>query len=312
GEDIKRRYPYLAQMCDETDTGALLVLPLAYDDACLGLVCLRFDRPRRIGEGYLGFVSRRCDQLGQALYRAHRYDAELSLASRLRDAVFDVPLDSMPGLELASEYRSPGLGLAVGGDWYDAIPLARGRIGLLVGDVEGHNARAVGGMSMVRTAIRAFAHEGYGPAAILGRVNKLIAGLDPDLLATCCVAELDPAAGTARIARAGHPAPVLSLADGTAGLLELPTGLPLGVDPAETYRSVLTPMPPGALLALYSDGLVESRSLPIDQGTARLVEALRGHAATPVGELARVVVGKRFDQPGLGDDLTLLLARRIR
>jgi PAS domain S-box-containing protein len=311
GEDIKRRYPFLAEMCEETDTGALLVFPLVYDDACLGLVCLRFDRPHRIGEGYLGFVGRRCDQLAQALYRAHRYDAELSLASRLRDAVFDVPLDLMPGLELASEYRSPGLGLAVGGDWYDAIPMARGRIGLLVGDVEGHNARAVGGMSMVRTAIRAFAHEGYGPAAILGRVNKLIAGLDPDLLATCCVAELDPASGTARIARAGHPSPVLSLADGGAGLLELPAGLPLGVDPAETYRSVLTPIPPGALLALYSDGLVESRSLPIDQGTDRLVEALRGHSGKPVNELARDVVGDRFDQPGLGDDLTLLLARRI-
>jgi PAS domain S-box-containing protein len=293
GEEIKRRYPFLAEMCDETNTGALLVLPLVYDGACLG------------------FVGLRCDQLAQALYRAHRYDAELSLASRLRDAVFDVPLDSMPGLELASEYRSPGLGLAVGGDWYDAIPMARGRIGLLVGDVEGHNARAVGGMSMVRTAIRAFAHEGYGPAAILGRVNKLIAGLDPDLLATCCVAELDPAAGTARIARAGHPSPVLSLAEGAAGQLELPAGLPLGVDPAETYRSVLTPVPPGALLALYSDGLVESRSLPIDQGTERLVEALRGHAGTPLDDLAKDVIGNRFDQPGLGDDLTLLLARRI-
>jgi PAS domain S-box-containing protein len=310
-EEIVGRFPFLARMCEETGTGALLVLPLLYEDACLGLVCVRYDRPRRIGESYLRFVSRRCDQLAQALFRAHRYDEELSLASRLRDAVFDVPLDSMPGLELASEYRSPGLGLAVGGDWYDAIPMARGRIGLLVGDVEGHNARAVGGMSMVRTAIRAFAHEGYGPAAILGRVNKLIAGLDPDLLATCCVAELDPGVGTARIARAGHPSPVLSLADGAAGLLELPAGLPLGVDPDETYRSVLTPMPPGALLALYSDGLVESRSLPIDQGTDRLVEALRGHARTAVGDLARNVVGDRFDQPGLGDDLTLLLARRI-
>lgn len=311
GEEIKARYPFLSGMCDVTRTGALVVVPLLHDDVGLGLVCLRFDRPRRMGESYLGFVSRRCDQLAQALYRAHRYDAELSLASRLRDSVFEVPMKEMPGLELASEYRSPGLGLAVGGDWYDVIPMARGRVGLLVGDVEGHNARAVGGMSMVRTATRAFAHEGYGPAAILGRVNKLIAGLDPDLLATCCVAELDLAAGVARIARAGHPSPVLSLADGGAGLLQLPAGLPLGVDPAETYRSVLTPMPPGALLALYSDGLVESRSLPIDQGTERLVDALRGRAAVPVGELARDVVGDRFDQPGLGDDLTLLLARRV-
>jgi PAS domain S-box-containing protein len=310
GAEIKSRWPFLSEMCDETRTGALIVLPLIYEGASLGLVCLRYDLPRPVSDAYLRFAVRRSEQLAQALYRAHRYDAELSLASRLRDAVFDVPLDDMPGLELASEYRSPGLGLSVGGDWYDAIPMARGRIGLLVGDVEGHNARAVGGMSMVRTAIRAFAHEGYGPAAILGRVNKLIAGLDPDLLATCCLAELDREAGTARIARAGHPAPVMSLAEGTTEQLTLPVGLPLGVDLAETYRSVLVPMPPGALLAIFSDGLVESRSLPIDQGIARLVDALRGHSRTPIAQLALDVVGDRFDQPGLGDDLTLLLARR--
>ena len=310
GDDIKRRYPFLSKMCDETATGALIVLPLMHEDSCLGLVCVRFDEPHPVSEGYLAFVTRRSEQIAQALYRAHRYDAELSLASRLRDAVFDVPLDDLPGLELASEYRSPGLGLAVGGDWYDAIPMARGRIGLLVGDVEGHNARSVGGMSMVRTAVRAFAHEGYGPAAILGRVNKLITALDPDLLATCCLAELDRGAGAVRIARAGHPAPVMSLADGATEQLRLPAGLPLGVDPDETYRSVLVPMPPGALLAIFSDGLVESRSLPIDQGVALLIDALRGHSGAPVSQLAVDVVGHRFDQPGLGDDLTLLLARR--
>jgi len=312
GEQITQQYPYLMKVVDDTNTGALLVQPLMHEGSCLGLVCLRFDRPRRLGASYRGFVARRCEQLAQALYRAHRYDAELSLASRLRDAVFDVPLDETPGVELASEYRSPGLGLAVGGDWYDVIPMLRGRIGLLVGDVEGHNARAVGGMSMVRTAIRAFAHEGYGPAAILGRVNKLIAGLDPDLLATCCFAELDTVAGMARIARAGHPSPVLSLVDGGTAVLPLPAGLPLGVDPSETYRSVLSPLPEGALLALYSDGLVESRSLPIDQGTERLVEALRGHASTPLPELARQVIGQPPGQATLADDVTLLLARRMK
>ena len=149
-----------------------------------------------------------------------------------------------------------------------------------------------------------------GPAAILGRVNKLIAGLDPDLLATCCFAELDTAAGTARIARAGHPAPVLSLVDGGTAVLPLPAGLPLGVDPGETYRSVLSPLPGGALLALYSDGLVESRTLPIDQGTDRLVESLRGHQSTPLPELARQIIGHPHDQPAPADDITLLLARR--
>ena len=308
-EDLVARDPGMADVAEVTSTGALLVVPLEYEGSCLGLVCVRFERPRSFNEGYLAFVQRMCGMLVQALYRAHRYDDELSLASRLRDTVFDVPLQPVPGLELASEYRSPGLGLAVGGDWFDVIPLARGRVGLVVGDVEGHDAHAVGGMSTVRTAVRAFAYEGYGPAAILGRVNRLVTELDPDLLATCCYAELDPAQGSARIARAGHPAPVLSTADGSSALIPLPAGLPLGVDPAETYRAVLTPVPPGTLLALYSDGLVESRSVSIDQGTDRLIEALRGHRGVPVADLARQIIEHHFDHTALGDDVTLLLAR---
>jgi PAS domain S-box-containing protein len=308
-EDLVARDPQMAGVVEVTSTGALLVVPLEYEGSCLGLVCVRFERPRSFNEGYLAFVQRMCGMLVQALYRAHRYDDELSLASRLRDTVFDIPMHAVPGLELASEYRSPGLGLAVGGDWFDVIPLARGRVGLVVGDVEGHDAHAVGGMSTVRTAVRAFAYEGYGPAAILGRVNRLVTELDPDLLATCCYAELDPAQGSARIARAGHPAPVLSTADGSSALIPLPAGLPLGVDPAETYRAVLTPVPPGTLLALYSDGLVESRSVSIDQGTDRLIEALRQHRGVPVADLARQIIEHHFDHTALGDDVTLLLAR---
>jgi PAS domain S-box-containing protein len=307
-EDLIARDPRNVDVTDVTGTSALLVVPLEYEDSVLGLVCVRFDRPRTFNDGYLAFVQRMCGMLVQALYRAHRYDDELSLAARLRDTVFDIPLH-VPGLELASEYRSPGLGLAVGGDWFDVIPLARGRVGLVVGDVEGHDAHAVGGMSTVRTAVRAFAYEGYGPAAILGRVNRLVTELDPDLLATCCYAELDPAQGSARIARAGHPAPVLGTAEGDCALVDLPAGLPLGVDPAETYRAVLTQVPPCTLLALYSDGLVESRSVSIDQGTDRLIEGLRRHRDVPVADLARQVIEDHFDHTALGDDVTLLLAR---
>lgn len=309
GDDITARYPYLVETVVDTTTGALLVIPLEYQDACLGLVCIRYDEPREFSDVYVAFLNRTCDRLVQALYRAHRYDDELSLASRLRDELFEARLSEAPGLELAGEYRSAGLGLSVGGDWFDAIQLSRGRVGLVVGDVEGHDAHAVGGMSTVRTAVRAFAYEGYGPAAIMGRVNRLVTALDPDLLATCCYAELDLAAGTGRIARAGHPAPVLAAPDGTIALLAVPAGLPLGVDPAETYRAVLTPIPPGTLLALYSDGLVESRSMSIDVGTERLLAALRRHSGTPIAEVARRVVEGHFDRTVLGDDVTLLLAR---
>jgi serine phosphatase RsbU (regulator of sigma subunit) len=223
--------------------------------------------------------------------------------------VLGKPLHLVPGLELATEYLAAGVGLAVGGDWFDVIPLTRGRVGLVVGDVEGHDAHAVGGMSTVRTAVRAYAYEGYGPAAILGRVNRLVTELDPDLLATCCYAELNQATGFARIARAGHPAPVLRAAGGMTTMVELPAGLPLGVDPGEAYRAVLTPLPPGSLLALYSDGLVESRTMSIDLGTDRLIETLDANRGITVAEMARRIIAQRLDHAALGDDVTLLLAQ---
>lgn len=308
-EKLVAKFPHLAEACTSTNTGALLVVPLGYEDVCLGIVCVRFDEPREFTKGRLAFVERTCAQLTQALYRAHRYDDELSLAARLRDDVLARPLYLVPGLELATEYRAAGVGLAVGGDWFDVIPLTRGRVGLLVGDVEGHDAHAVGGMSTVRTAVRAYAYEGYGPAAILGRVNRLVTELDPDLLATCCYAELNQATGFARIARAGHPAPVLRSADGRSALVDLPAGLPLGVDPGEAYRAVLTPVPSGSLLALYSDGLVESRTMSIDLGTDRLIETMNQFPELSVTELAHQIIAQRLNHAALGDDVTLLLAK---
>jgi PAS domain-containing protein len=307
--DLLARYPQMTETVETTDTGALLVVPLGYEGASLGVVCVRYGYSRTFSQGKLAFVERTCDQLTQALYRAHRYDDELSLAARLRDDVLGKPLHLVPGLELATEYLAAGVGLAVGGDWFDVIPLTRGRVGLVVGDVEGHDAHAVGGMSTVRTAVRAYAYEGYGPAAILGRVNRLVTELDPDLLATCCYAELNQATGFARIARAGHPAPVLRAAGGMTTMVELPAGLPLGVDPGEAYRAVLTPLPPGSLLALYSDGLVESRTMSIDLGTDRLIETLDANRGITVAEMARRIIAQRLDHAALGDDVTLLLAQ---
>ena len=308
-DELIAKYPHLIETVRSTNTGALLTVPLGYEDGCLGVVCVRYDNPRSFSKGRLAFIERTCAQLTQALYRAHRYDDELSLAARLRDDVLARPLYLTPGLELATEYRAAGVGLAVGGDWFDVIPLTRGRVGLLVGDVEGHDAHAVGGMSTVRTAVRAYAYEGYGPAAILGRVNRLVTELDPDLLATCCYAELNQATGYARIARAGHPAPVLRIAGAPSAMVDLPAGLPLGVDPGEAYRAVLTPVPPGSLLALYSDGLVESRTMSIDQGTDQLIETMDRYPDLAVAALAEEIIAQRLNHAALGDDVTLLLAQ---
>jgi PAS domain S-box-containing protein len=311
GEDILEEYPYLRRTVEETTTGALVVAPLVREGTCLGVLCARYDTPRAFPDRRLAFIEGACDLITQALYRAHRYDAELSLAGRLRKDVLSTPPDTVPGLELATEYRAAGVGLAVGGDWFDVIPLIRGRVGLVVGDVEGHDAHAVGGMSTVRTAVRAYASEGYGPAAILGRVNRLVSDLDPDLLATCCYAELDPATGGARIARAGHPAPIMGRGAGKPALMDLPAGLPLGVDPREAYRAVRLSVPAGTLLALYSDGLVESRAVSIDVGTDRLLDALAENAHLPVRELAHGIVARHLERAVLGDDVTLLLARSV-
>jgi serine phosphatase RsbU (regulator of sigma subunit) len=134
-------------------------------------------------------------------------------------------------------------------------------------------------------------------------------GLTAAPFATCIYAVIDPASGTGEIARAGHLPPVLARPDGTTEVLDLPAGLPLGLGTG-TFRSARLSLAPGATVALYTDGLVENRTRPIDGGLAALRHALSSVLAQPGGALADSCqkVTEMLREHG-EDDITLMLAR---
>ena len=173
-------------------------------------------------------------------------------------------------VELAARYRTGDPGVHVGGDWFDAIAVDGGLV-LVVGDVQGHDVQAAALMGQLRTVVRATACEGHPPAGVLNRTADYLDRLGSDLLATVLVVQLDVHARLATVACAGHLPPiVLDLtAEGTAlGKVEVETGPPLGIGQRWEERS--THLPPDAVLLLYTDGLVETRSWDIDEGIRRL------------------------------------------
>jgi anti-sigma regulatory factor (Ser/Thr protein kinase) len=191
-------------------------------------------------------------------------------------------------------------------------------VALVVGDVVGHGIHAAAAMGRLRTAVRTLADVDPTPDELLTRLDDLViqlseeAGGDPggdpaaDIGATCLYAVYDPVSGRCSLARAGHPAPVLVAPDGVAGFLELPAGPPLGLG-GVPFESVEVTLPPGSLLALYTDGLVESRQHDLDVG----LEVLRRALTEPADALEDVCehVVRTVLPHGPADDAALLLVR---
>ncbi len=173
--------------------------------------------------------------IAQTLARARLRESERSLAAELQGQLLPRALPEPPGVSARARYRTATDGMGVGGDWYDLLELPGQRVGLVIGDVQGHNMQAAAVMGQLRNALRAYAAEGHEPAAVLSRTNRLMSDLDPSLFATCCYVSVDLRSGTATVALAGHPPPLRRTADGTVVPLDAPVGAPLGVAPEVEY-----------------------------------------------------------------------------
>ncbi|RCG22763.1 GAF domain-containing protein [Sphaerisporangium album] len=221
----------------------------------------------------------------------------------LAPSILTVP----PGLELAHRYL-PASAMTVGGDWYDVFPLSQNRIGLVIGDAMGHGAVAAGGMGQLRAAVRALTGFELTPDEVLRRLDHMADDMHSIQCATCLYAIIDLDTHTCSISRAGHPPPILVDPDGTARVLDLPSGLALGLgDPAfaGAFTTTRFAMPPGATLAFYTDGLVESREQDIDTGIANLTAALGKPHDTLDLTCATIIEAL----PRQYDDVALLLTR---
>jgi serine phosphatase RsbU (regulator of sigma subunit) len=215
-------------------------------------------------------------------------------------------------MEVAQRYLTVGASV-VGGDWHDVVSLPDGRAVLIVGDAMGHGPEAAAVMVQLRTAAHTLADLDLPPGQVLSRLDRMAAemaaGMAAAPFATCIATLIDPVRNSCVVAQAGHLPPVLVLPGGATEVLDLPPGLPLGLG-AESFESTEVSLPPGATLALYTDGLVESRSRSLDEGLAAfrttLAAALAEPGATLGGACESVIQTLRAEGE---DDITLVLVR---
>ncbi|MER5864858.1 SpoIIE family protein phosphatase [Kitasatospora sp. NPDC002040] len=305
-DELLAAYPGIAQ--DEMRAWAFL--PLIASGLPVGSCILGFDRPRHFTAEERSVLTALGGLIAQALERARLYDAEFALARGLQQALLPHRLPDVPGLAVAARYLPGTRGMEIGGDWYDAISTADG-VCLVIGDVEGHNVGAAAIMGQLRSAVRAFVTSGSPPDEVLTRTNQLLLDLDPGLLASCCLLRLDPATGHALAVRAGHVPPLLRLPDGLTEPLDLAGGPLLGIDQDVKYPLTALELPVGAVVALFTDGLIEKPGVPLEEGLDHLRTDLAHSPVTDLAELTEHLLRDARRSSHRADDVALLLARRL-
>ncbi|MET9617607.1 SpoIIE family protein phosphatase [Kitasatospora indigofera] len=314
------------QAAQELGVHSMLVVPLRARGIVIGLLLVSRAGYR---EGFdrddLAFTVELADRAGSSLDNARLYARERTAALTLQRTLLPQQVPQPTGVEVAYRYVPGSSGTEVGGDWFDVIPLPGDRTALVVGDVMGHGLRAAATMGRLRTAVRTLAGLDLPPDVLLRHVHELTDDLaqspDEALLATCIYAVFDPATARLVVAKAGHIPPVLivpreaaeeptrtggPLPGGVGRVLELPSGAPLGVG-GVPFESVELKIPEGSLLALCTDGLVESRDKDLDVGLGRLLTVLEEPYAS-IQQACEAVLGT-MEQGREPDDVALLLAR---
>ncbi|MFF4569372.1 SpoIIE family protein phosphatase [Streptomyces sp. NPDC001410] len=300
----------------DAEEGARAFLPLIASGRPVGSCILGFDRPRSFSTEERTVLTALAGLIAHAMEKAQRYDTEAALARGLQQALLPRRLSAHPQVETAGRYLPGTQGMDVGGDWYDVVEAGDG-LALVIGDVQGHGVQAAATMGQLRSAVRAFALGDRPPDEVLSGTNHLLIDLDPGQFASCCYVRLDPATGQARAARAGHPPPLLRHPDGRTEVLDIPGGVVLGVDPCAQYPETDLRLEPDAILALYTDGLVERPGADIDEGITalRLALAKAGGVAGRRGGRSLAGVADRITATARHaaarpDDVALLLATR--
>src|SRR5215217_2603342 len=238
------------------------------------------------------------------------HEREHQVAATLQRSLLPT-LPDIEGITCAARYLVSTDHAQVGGDWYDLFCVPDGAIGIVVGDVMGHDVAAAAAMGQLRSVLRSYAYEGSSPAVVLDRLDRLVQGFEMADLATCIYGRLlllDDGSGMWVFANAGHPPPLLRKADGTVARLDRGASALIGaLSPGGARRSETAEiLPAGSLLLLYTDGLVETRDRDIDHGMNRLCAALAS-LGDDIGpqQVCDALIGELLG-PEQDDDVALL------
>lgn len=310
--ELGHEFPLLADYLNRIRFEAAAYLPLIAQAKAIGGLVLFYRRreefspeERNLCLGLAGIVA-------QSLQRALLFDQEREFATGLQAAMLPRRIPEISGGEIAVRYHAAWSGREVGGDWYDVIALPRNRVGIVVGDVQGHDTHAAAIMGQLRIALRAYAGEGHPPSTVLARASRFLAELDTERFATCMYAQVDLETGGVRAVRAGHLGPLIRHTDGRTGWPNVRGGLPLGLASAfeqEEFPETQLDLVPGETLVLCTDGLVEEPGTTITAGMDALAHAVRS-GPQDAGALADHLSDRLWERWGSGDDVALLVLRR--
>ncbi|GAA3667225.1 hypothetical protein GCM10022420_053900 [Streptomyces iranensis] len=279
-QEYAEQHPDAVGYLHRSGMKAWAFLPLIASDQQIGYCVVSFSRPRHFSEEDRSLLIALSGLVAQALERARLYDAEHTRAQELQRGLLPRTLPVVPAVVAEARYLPATEGVQVGGDWYDLIPLSGERVALVIGDVMGHGLSEAATMGRLRTAVHTLADLEFPPDELLTHLNDLVGDLGDDFYATCLYTVYDPVTNRCAFASAGHPPVAIVHPDGTAHFPHVDADPPLGAasPPFETHE---VQVPEGSHLVLYTDGLVESSTVDIDEGMARLAQALTRAAAPP-------------------------------
>ncbi|MDF3298975.1 SpoIIE family protein phosphatase [Streptomyces tropicalis] len=303
---LERLYP--ARHAVRDGFAAWAFLPLIASGRPVGTCVLAYAEPHHFPADERAVLTSLGGLIAQALERARLYDAKHRLAHGLQQALLPSTLPRLRGFDTAARYLPATQGMEIGGDFYDLVP-TRPLAAAVIGDVQGHNVTAAGLMGQIRTAVRAYTTVGQEPQDVMRSTNRLLIDLGVELFASCLYLRLDPVDGSAVMSRAGHPPPLLRRPDGRVRVLDLAGGPLLGIDASATYPTTRVGLAPGSVLALYTDGLVESPGVDIEDALAELGQRLGDAGDVPLDRLADCLVRHSAAARERADDVALLLLR---
>ncbi|MEQ4301846.1 SpoIIE family protein phosphatase [Plantactinospora sp. B6F1] len=290
---------------------ALAALPLR-TPALRGGLTVGYRRPHRWPPAERALLAASAELVAQAAERARRFETQHGTAQLLQRSMLPEHLPDLPLLRIAARYDAGVDGNAAGGDFYDAFALPDGRLAVVLGDVAGHDVQAAALMGQVRAALRALALSDPDPVPVLAGLDRLVASLSAEahsdeLFVTVVYGLIQPETERLTIASAGHPPPLIRRGapgkPGTAGYVEVPPGVPLGLHGHRT--AVTVDFPPGDTLLLFSDGVVERRQRSLTDGFAALAGTVAGAATGDPRTLCALASGA---VPGSTEDDVAVLA----
>lgn len=284
----------------------LLGAPMIAEGEVTGVVHVGSTTSRRFTDEEKEALQLFADRLAVAVY-VDRTRSERAAAALLQESLLPARLPSTEGWELAARYV-PGAESGVGGDWYDVFELPGDRIGVVIGDVVGSGLQAAVVMGRLRSALRAYALDYLDPAQVLSKLDRKASHFEHNTMATVAYAVIDTASHRMNLALAGHLLPVLAVPGEKARFVPAHVGPPIGFDLGTSGRlGVEVDIPPGTLIVLYTDGLVERRGQDLDAWLERLRQVV-----SPMGPEAacnRVMAAMVGYQPAT-DDIALMAIRR--